>query len=262
MSGPVLACLRWGAGPPVVFLHGLGASSRYWERLAALGGDYAGIAPDLLGFGRSPKPPDSAYDIDTHLAALIPFFDTPAFVVAHSTGAILGAALAARHPDLVTGLLLLGLPVFPDEATARREVGALGLLARLTADGRPAAALVCRAMCWARPLVTALAPRLARDVPPAIAADWAQHTWLSYSRTLTSVVLGHRVVPDLQAARSRVTAVTGRQDTTAPARYLESAAATLAGHQPPLDIRIVDGDHHLPMRHAPLVHTILEETRQ
>lgn len=56
-------------------------------------------------------------------------------------------------------------------------------------------------MCRVRPLATALAPLVARDVPRAIAADWTQHTWPSYSRTLIAVVLGHRAVPDLAAAR-------------------------------------------------------------
>ena len=183
-------------------------------------------------------------------------------MVAHSTGAILAAALAAQRPDLVSGLLLLGLPAYPDEATARREVGDLGLLARITADGRPIAALVCNAMCRFRPLATVLAPLVARDVPRAIAADWTHHTWPSYSRTLTAVVLGHRVVPDLEAARCPVVALTGSRDTTAPVQHLEAAAAVLAAHDPPVEVRVVDGDHHLAIRQAPLVLAALERTRR
>ncbi len=77
-----------------------------------------------------------------HLAAVTPLFDGPAVIVAHSAGAILAVALAARRPDLVSGLLVLGLPAFPDTATARRSVGGLGLLARLTAEERPSAAVL------------------------------------------------------------------------------------------------------------------------
>ncbi|MDQ3570525.1 MAG: alpha/beta hydrolase [Actinomycetota bacterium] len=54
---------RWGRGPEVVFLHGLGASSRYWQALAQDSSGYAATAPDLLGFGRSPSPPDAPYDV-------------------------------------------------------------------------------------------------------------------------------------------------------------------------------------------------------
>lgn len=74
MSGWTLSSRRWGDGDHVVFLHGLGASSRYWDRLAGLGGRYSGIAPDLLGFGRSPKPPNAAYDVETHLEPVVAVF--------------------------------------------------------------------------------------------------------------------------------------------------------------------------------------------
>ncbi|MDQ6696041.1 MAG: hypothetical protein M3Z46_01110 [Actinomycetota bacterium] len=56
MSQRALFTARWGRGPDVLFLDGLGASSRYWDALVEAGGDYRGTAPDLLGFGRSPAP--------------------------------------------------------------------------------------------------------------------------------------------------------------------------------------------------------------
>ena len=60
---------RWGSGEPtVVFLHGLGASSRYWSKLGEISHNYQAIAPDLLGFGRSPKP-DIRYDADARFYA-------------------------------------------------------------------------------------------------------------------------------------------------------------------------------------------------
>jgi len=79
-------------------------------------------------------------------------------------------------------------------------------------------------MCRVRPLATLLPPLVARDVPRAIAADWTRHIWPSYSRTLTQVVLSHRVAPDLAASRGPATALTGDRDTAAPARHLMSPA--------------------------------------
>ena len=72
MSVPALSARSWGQGPPVVLLHGLGASSRYWETLAHSSSGYAATAPDLLGFGRSPKPPEASYDAACHVEALSP----------------------------------------------------------------------------------------------------------------------------------------------------------------------------------------------
>ncbi len=91
MSDGELFVASWGRGPDVVFLHGLGGSSRYWEPLAAASAGYRATAPDLLGFGRSPSPPEASYDVECHLAALSPHLPPRAVVVAHSTGATLAA---------------------------------------------------------------------------------------------------------------------------------------------------------------------------
>src|SRR5713226_2084658 len=59
-----------GSGPRVLYLHGLGASSRYWQRVVDASPPHLAVRPDLLGFGRSPKPPEACYDVDCHLATL------------------------------------------------------------------------------------------------------------------------------------------------------------------------------------------------
>ena len=156
---------RWGEGEPVLFVHGLGASGRYWDRLAEQASGFAGVAPDLLGFGRSPKPADSSYSVEEHLDALAPLLEDRSVVVGHSTGAILAAALAARERERVAALLLVGLPAFADEATARAEIGRLGLLARLTAEGNDLARLLCHAMCSLRPLAVTLGPLVSATSP-------------------------------------------------------------------------------------------------
>jgi hypothetical protein len=74
--------------------------------------------------------------------------------------------LAARERDAVSAQLLLGLPAFPDQATARGEVSRLGLLARLTVAGSDIARLVCQAMCLLRPLAVTIGPLVIRDLPP------------------------------------------------------------------------------------------------
>lgn len=249
----------WGRGPDVVFLHGLGASSRYWEALAGASGGYRGIAPDLLGFGRSPSPPTATYDVDCHLAALEPHLPRRAFVVAHSAGAILAAALAARQPERVSGLLLIGLPAYPDESAARDAVGDLGLLARLTAEERPAARVICNAMCRMRPLAMVLAPLVIRDLPPSIASDGARHTWPSYSRTLRRVVIEHRAVDDLLRSLVPTTLVHGAEDRAAPVGFVRQLGDRAHARIPALNLRVAPGDHHLAVRQPELVARALTE---
>src|SRR4051812_7302558 len=69
-AAPPLYAREEGAGHAILFLHALGASGRYWHgRLGPLATECRCLMPDLLGFGRSPKP-DVAYTIEDHLAAV------------------------------------------------------------------------------------------------------------------------------------------------------------------------------------------------
>jgi pimeloyl-ACP methyl ester carboxylesterase len=113
----------------------IGGSARYWRPLAEVSAGYRATAPDLLGFGRSPRPDDSAYDVREHLAALLPLVEPGSVVVAHSTGAVLAAALAAARPDLVSALLLVGAPLYADVPSARSEVRRLGSWPRSPPQG-------------------------------------------------------------------------------------------------------------------------------
>jgi len=229
----------------VVFIHGLGASSRYWDAVAEATTGFRGIAPDLLGFGRSPKPPDASYDVACHLQALEPLVPVGAVLVAHSTGAILAAALAARRSALVSGLLLVGLPAFPNRTAALEELGRLGPLAKMAAHGGPMGHFVCQLMCWLRPVAAVMAPVLVRDLPRTVAVDGVQHTWPSYSRTLSHVVVDHRVLNDLAVAQVHTILLHSRSDHTAPLEYADAAAR----ENDHVELRVVEGDHHVAIRH-------------
>lgn len=239
---------RWGRGPTVLLLHGLGASARYWHPLRDIEPAFRGVAPDLLGFGSSPSPPHASYDVDSHLEGLVPLFGEAAVVVGHSAGAILAAALAARRPDQVRGLVLVGLPAYPDAATARREIGTLGLLARLTVDGHPAARWLCTTICRFQSVAVALAPHVQRDLPAEIASDAARHTWPSYSQTLERVVVDHRVAPDLLATTCPVRLVHGTDDPTAPSRHVRRLVDELRAAGRDVVLYQRSGDHHLAVR--------------
>ena len=90
-----------GEGPPVVLVHGFGASTTYYRRtseaLAAAG--YTAWSFDLLGQGRSAKPADEYYSISLwrrQLAAfLAEFCDGGAVVCGNSLGGLVALAAAA-----------------------------------------------------------------------------------------------------------------------------------------------------------------------
>lgn len=251
-----LSTRTWRTGRPVLFIHGLGGSARYWERVARTRTGWGATAVDLLGFGNSPKP-DVAYDLATHVEAIRPHVADGAVIVAHSTGCAVAAALAARCQRHIAGLVLVGTPAFEDEDDARRRIGSLGPLARWTVDGRARARLLCHTMCHLRPLAMWAAPALLPDLPPAVARDGAKHTWISYSRTLEQVVVAHRIADDLRLVEAPVRFVHGTDDRTAPialARGLaERAGGDVAFHA------VEGGDHHVALRQPEDVATVIDE---
>ncbi|OKI21792.1 alpha/beta hydrolase [Streptomyces sp. CB03911] len=116
--------LRWvelpGADPARVYIHGLGASSpAYFAAVAArpaLSGRRSLLA-DLLGFGLSDRPTDFPYTMEAHADALAVALRAAgvagAEVIGHSMGGTVAVQLAARHPDLVSALVLVDANLDP-----------------------------------------------------------------------------------------------------------------------------------------------------
>ena len=129
-----LFCRREGEGPALLFIHGLGGSWRYWRRgLDTIRTHHRVYLPDLLGFGRSPKP-RSDYSLRAHVEALAPLLedaDGPLTIVGHSMGALVALGLYARFPDRVTRVILIGLPYFPTRAIAEAGLAGVALMNRL-----------------------------------------------------------------------------------------------------------------------------------
>jgi pimeloyl-ACP methyl ester carboxylesterase len=247
---PPLFHSTWGAGPLVVALHGLGASSAYWDPLAHHLPHRRFVAPDALGFGRSPAPDHSRYDLDAHLEGVGPLLSEPATIVGHSTGCLLALGAAARWPGLVRHLVLTGLPAWPDRPTALDEVGRLGAMARWTASGDRRGRLMCQAMCRHRALAATLAPLVVRSVPAGVAIDGVRHTWTSYHRTLTNLVLAEPAARLAARTSCTISVIVGRDDRVCRPHF----ALRLSDHDRRLSMQVLEGvDHHPALRVPHLV---------
>ncbi len=115
-----------GDGALVVLLHGFPESRVAWRRqldaLARAG--FRAVAPDLRGYGDSPKPKGvAAYritEIAGDVAELIESLGGgPCVVVGHDWGAVAAWSLAMMRPDLVRRLVIINVP---HPAAIRREV--------------------------------------------------------------------------------------------------------------------------------------------
>jgi lipase len=96
--------------PQILAVHGLTGHGRRWHTLVTRHlPEFAVVAPDLIGHGRSPWA--APWSIDANVDALAGLLDADAdgsvVVVGHSFGGAVALNLAAARPDLVAALVLL-----------------------------------------------------------------------------------------------------------------------------------------------------------
>ncbi|MFD7501840.1 alpha/beta fold hydrolase [Streptomyces sp. NPDC059850] len=116
--------IRWvelpGREPSRVYVHGLGATSpAYFAEIALhpLLAGHRSLLIDLLGHGISDRPTGFGYTLEAHADALAEALGaarvTGAEVIAHSMGGSVAIVLAARHPHLVSRLVLVDANLDP-----------------------------------------------------------------------------------------------------------------------------------------------------
>ncbi len=172
--------------PLAVLLHGFGDNGLAWTRVArTLQSRFDVVMPDCRGHGltQTTAPSYAMADACEDVAELITSLreGPAALVIGHSMGGLVATELAARHPDLVTLLVLEDPPL--------RWVQRLG--------ARPALTVGLWLMkIWVRPLSVARIDRIAarmysRWTPEDVAA-WAQaqHESAPQSAAAASKALG------------------------------------------------------------------------
>lgn len=173
-----------GTGPPVVLLHGLDGSARWWApTIRGLRAHFRCYALDFVRFehwrerGRVPLPRAGAY-----VAAWLEALELPrTHIVAHSMGAYAAVAVATQLPQLVDRLALIAPAGLGPErvglADAARLLGFLGAMAPALAPVLAVDAAVtgpARFLRSALELVRAEPPDLARIAAPTLLI-WGLH---------------------------------------------------------------------------------------
>jgi 2-hydroxy-6-oxo-octa-2,4-dienoate hydrolase len=117
--------LEAGSGPPVVLVHGSGpgvtAYANWRLTIPALARRLRVLAPDMVGFGFTERPRDARYGLDSWVDQLVGFLDAlelpSASIVGNSFGGAIALRLAARHPERVDRLVLMGSAGVPFRIT-------------------------------------------------------------------------------------------------------------------------------------------------
>lgn len=227
----------WGAGAPLLLLHGGYGSWTHWLRnVESLAARYTVIAPDMPGLGDSaaPPPPHSAEAlaaiIGRGLDRVAPA-PAPIALAGFSFGAVMGGHVAALMGERIACLLMigaagLGLPRPPRADLQRVEPGmsreAIAEIQRLN---------LAKLMFGDPSRIDALAVHLQNENTRRSRLDSRP---IAFTDTL---------IHTLPRAKARLGAIWGEQDSTC-APYIEQKFAVLRGIQPSVYCDIVPDAGH------------------
>lgn len=234
-------------GPPVLVLHGITASKRYWlPRLMPLAERYRLLLPDLPGFGASPKPV-ADYNLEFFTAAIqgllerVAWQDRPIRIVAHSLGTLIAMELAARSPIRVENLVLLSVPRFRDRDHAHQIMiqGSSSYRSLLTVNS------VGQSYRQMRRVGVRLTARSLRRMPLRVMVDARKFTFRSLSSTLEHCLMHYRVDPTLEALPKDlpICMIHGDADQVADYPTLREAVAK----DPRIVFHVIHGAGHHPL---------------
>lgn len=163
-------------GDPLVLLHGLSGSGRWWERnIEGLAAHHRVLIPDLVGYGRSPlvgRVPtlDAMADL---LASWLDVLEIERTDVAgHSMGGQVAIHFAVRHPQRLRRLVLVDAAGIPRPTTPRHVARFALEIAPLWRWGDPSFLRVIVGDAWTagpRTLLRSIGHILHDDVRPLLA---------------------------------------------------------------------------------------------
>jgi 3-oxoadipate enol-lactonase len=223
---PFLAVDHAGAGPLVLFLHGVGGNRGNWrDQIAALAPRYTAVAWDARGYGDSDDyagPADFA-DFSRDVARVLDHFGAAqVHLVGLSMGGRIALDFAGRHPGWVASLVLA------DTSVARRGPEKIAQdTAELAVRKRP--------LLEEGKTPADIAPMMARrlvgsDVDAAtlarIEASLGSVRTESYLKTLDAIA-AYEGYPDFAAVAVPCLVLGGTCDPLAPPELLDGMAAAL-----------------------------------
>ena len=207
VRGKTIAYESAGSGPPLILVHGLSGSTRWWRHnLHPLARHFRVHLVDLIGFGASRGHRFVLDEAAATLAEWMELIGTPrANMVGHSMGGLVAADLAASFPERVERLALVSAAAVPLGRRYFRHAGGLLGALRYTMPSFWPVLAADAARAGPATLLRAISQLLAADISPRLAAIqapclivWGEHDRLvplALGRQLHSYLpLAHFVV--------------------------------------------------------------------
>lgn len=223
-----------GDGDPVVLIHGLSGSTRWWDRaFPLLARHYRVYVVDLIGFGASRATHSFVLrEAAAYMASWLDRLDLErASIVGHSMGGVIAADLAADYPHRVGGLVLVDAAVFVAEQNPVAHAFGVAqefllrqphMLPILASDAWRAG-LTTIARAAAELLTTDLREKLSQVAAPTLVV-WGELD------TITPLAAGRRLVRALPNARLAPIRGAGHNPMwERPAAFTELVGTFLAG---------------------------------
>lgn len=207
----------FGSGEPVVLLHGLAGSTRWWTRnMQALARTHEVHSVDLVGSGRS----KGTFVLRDAAAVLAEWMARrklrPATMIGHSMGGYIAAHIAAAHPQLVDRLVLVDAAI------------------NLPGAPRPAAQDLSSLSYLPFGMLSLIMPEALRTGLPNLAR-------VAYDMVKTDMT------PVLDRIRARSLVVWGENDPCVPLSVGYELARRLPGNA----LAVIKGAGHVPMWEQP-----------
>ncbi|NCC37730.1 MAG: alpha/beta hydrolase [Chloroflexia bacterium] len=244
--------------PPLLLLHGWGGSSRYWRpTMADLGNDRMVIAPDLPGFGESPRLKETA-TAENLAEMVIAFADRMGLeqfdLNGHSFCASVAVYLAVRYPHRVRRLVLTCVSTFRSEGERRIVEQVHHILALWMALRRPWMGRV-------RPFYRTVASRFFYRTPSddqVLYESFLDFMKMDQRTALeTASSAGHPAInPAMASVRNPTLVLGARQDNIMPPPGTPEVARLIPNSR----LVWIERCGHLPMIERPKVyHRVLRE---
>jgi pimeloyl-ACP methyl ester carboxylesterase len=226
---------RSGEGEPLMFLHGLGSSSRDWEfQKAYFRNRYQVITIDTRGHGQSEKPP-GPYTINLFARDVVEFHKTlelgPMHVVGLSMGGMIAFQLAVDQPSLVHSLTIVnsGPALILNTLRLKLSFKKREWIVRLFGMRK-----------MGKVLANALLPELhQQELHREFIDRWAQNNKKAYLTSLRALI-GWSVADRIHNIRCPTLIVTADQDYTSVS-YKQAYAAAI----PSAEVAVIRHSRHM-----------------